>query len=76
MSRPDQCTSRVAVGANGHRCTLTGQHESRHRNGDLYWDQELIPNGEISGMIRPASHLAHRDWTRHSAGSTEEADHA
>ena len=49
MSR---CESRCAVPGGGTRCTLPKYHESRHRNGYVSWDHELIPNGTIEIQIR------------------------
>lgn len=48
-----RCEGRIHVGGTtgGTRCTLTKSHESRHRNGDLSWDHELIPNGTIEVQI-------------------------
>lgn len=53
MTDPSRCTSRLAVGGTsaGTRCTLPEHHESRHQNGCLSWDHELIPHGTIKVTV-------------------------
>ncbi len=52
-SEPKRCQSRITVGGTkeGTRCALPEHHESRHENGVLSWDHELIPNGTIEVTI-------------------------
>lgn len=54
MPEAMRCPSRITVGGTneGTRCTLPEHHESRHQNGDLSWDHELIPDGVIELTIR------------------------
>lgn len=45
---------------NGHSCALPEFHESRHQNrdGDLYWDHELIPDGKAYLEIQVGSQFS------------------